>query len=347
MPRTRSLAWSELKIGIAGVVALGLLAFIVLAVGGEGGFFSKRYPLKTRFDDVLGLKAGAVVRLSGKEIGTVTTVEFAGPDEVEVAFEVLEDVRAFITTTSVAEIGSLSLLGEPIIDIKSARGGEPLPDHAFITSAPASGGFDALTSSVSTSLGQVDALLADVRAGRGTLGKLVTDEALYAEMQAFVGAAANVTRDLEAGRGTLGGLLKDPAAHASLKASLENLQVLTARMNSGQGALARLINDEAMGRSLSGTTTNLEQVSGRLARGEGTVGKLLTEQQLYDRLNGMTSRVDELVAGLSAGEGTAGQLLRDKQLYENMNGAVGELRDLLAEIRKDPRKYLRVNVSIF
>jgi hypothetical protein len=30
-----------------------------------------------------------------------------------------------------------------------------------------------------------------------------------------------------------------------------------------------------------------------------------------------------------------------------MNRAAVELRDLLAEIRKDPRKYLRVNVSIF
>ena len=47
------------------------------------------------------------------------------------------------------------------------------------------------------------------------------------------------------------------------------------------------------------------------------------------------------------GEGTAGQLLKDKQLYENMNGAVTELQALLAEIQKDPKKYLNVKVSIF
>jgi phospholipid/cholesterol/gamma-HCH transport system substrate-binding protein len=57
--------------------------------------------------------------------------------------------------------------------------------------------------------------------------------------------------------------------------------------------------------------------------------------------------VDQLVAGLDAGKGTAGQLLHDQQLYENMNRAATELRDLLAAIRKDPRKYLRVSVSIF
>jgi phospholipid/cholesterol/gamma-HCH transport system substrate-binding protein len=98
---------------------------------------------------------------------------------------------------------------------------------------------------------------------------------------------------------------------------------------------------------MAAVSSNVEVMTGRLNRGEGTAGKLLTDQQLYDRLNSMTSRVDEVVSGLNAGRGTAGQLLQDRALYENMNRAVTELRDLLEEIKKDPRKYLRVNVSIF
>ena len=50
---------------------------------------------------------------------------------------------------------------------------------------------------------------------------------------------------------------------------------------------------------------------------------------------------------LNDGEGTAGQLLKDKQLYENMNGAVADLRALVADIRKDPRKFLNIKVSVF
>jgi phospholipid/cholesterol/gamma-HCH transport system substrate-binding protein len=107
------------------------------------------------------------------------------------------------------------------------------------------------------------------------------------------------------------------------------------------------LNDDAMGRSMAGAATNVEQITGRMTRGEGTAGKLLTDQQLYDRLNSMANRVDQVAAGLEAGRGTAGQLLHDQQLYENMNRAVLELRSLLAEIRKDPKKYLRVHVSIF
>src|SRR5262245_7066976 len=98
MPRTRSLAWSELKIGVVAVTALALLGFIILAVGGEGGYWWERYELKTRFADVQGLKEGAVVRVSGKEVGTVKAVEFAG-QQVDVTIEINKKVQSLITST--------------------------------------------------------------------------------------------------------------------------------------------------------------------------------------------------------------------------------------------------------
>jgi phospholipid/cholesterol/gamma-HCH transport system substrate-binding protein len=61
----------------------------------------------------------------------------------------------------------------------------------------------------------------------------------------------------------------------------------------------------------------------------------------------MTERFERVAAQLSEGEGSASRLLNDKQLYENLNQAATELRTLLADIRKDPRKYLSVRVSIF
>ena len=85
----------------------------------------------------------------------------------------------------------------------------------------------------------------------------------------------------------------------------------------------------------------------QLNRGEGTAGKLMTDATLFNRLNSMTERFDQLVTRLNDGQGTVGQLLKDKQLYENMNGAVNDLRTLITAIRKDPKKYLNVKVSIF
>lgn len=352
MPRTRSIAWAELKLGVIGIVALVLIALTVVALGGSGGFWWQRYPLKAILSDAAGLKPGAVVRVAGKEIGTVTSVEFAGP-RIEVAFEISKDVRQLVTTDSVASVGSLSLLGEPMIDITAASTGQSVPDWGYVKTT-GKGSFGDLTTSASESLEIAGKILADIRAGRGTVGKLFTDEALYRDLDQFVSAASDVTRAIKGGKGTLGALVNDPSAHRALQASLENLQTITARITTGQGALARLVNDEAMSKSLAtttaslaATTANLEQVSGRLNRGEGTMGKLLNDDQLYSRLNGMATKVEQLVANIEAGQGTAGKLLKDQQLYDNMNRAMTELRDLFTEIRKDPKKYLTVRVSIF
>ena len=345
MPRTRSIAWSELKLGIAGVVAALLTAVIVIAVGGQGGFFWQRYPLKTQFIDAQGLKPGAVVRLSGKDVGRVTAVEFAG-EAIEVSFDVSKDVRSLITDRAVTKVGSVSLLGDSILDIKAAPAGTPIPDGGQVPSEEG-GMLGTLATTASDSLRKAGDLLADARAGKGTIGKLFTDDTLYKDLQQFVASAGDVADKLKAGRGTVGRLMNDPAVWNSLKASLENLQNATAKLNNNDSALGRFMTDDAMGKSLAGTLANLDETTARLKRGDGTLGKLLTERELYDRLNGVAGKVDTLVANLNTTEGTAGRLLHDQQLYDNMNRTVVELRDLIAAIRKDPKKYLQFKFSLF
>ena len=346
MPRTRSLAWSELKLGIVGVVALVLASSMVLAVGGEAGFFAKRYPLKTRFRDVQGLKSGAVVRLGGKEVGLVKAVEFAG-NEIEVSMEIRDEIRPLITDQSTAIIGSLSLLGDPIIDIRSTGQGTPLQDWAYVRGDNTGGPIAEITDSAKAGLTRAEQILASVQEGRGTIGKLVTDDALFVEFNRFLLSAQEVTRAMNSGDGTIGSLLKDPAAYNSLKTSLANLQDLTARINAGQGALGRFLNDEKLANSLSSTLTNLDQVTGKMNSGQGTVAKLMNETVLYDRINALTTRLDQVITGLESGKGTAGKLLQDDRVYESIDSAVKEIHALLADIRKDPKKYLNVRVSIF
>ena len=345
MPRTRSIAWSELKLGIVGIIAAMLVIVIVVAIGGQGGFFWQRYPLKARFTDAQGLRTGAVVRLSGKEVGRVTAVEFAD-GFIEVSFEVSKTVRPLITDTAGSRIGSTSLLGDSLLDIKTGRAGAPIPDWGYVPSQEARTLAD-FTTSASDSLKKAGDLIADIRAGKGTIGKIVTDDALYKQLQQFVGTAADLAERLKSGPGTVGRLINDPAVWNSLKTSLENLQTMTAQLNTTKGALGRFLNDEATGKALSGTLANLDETTGRLNRGEGTVGKLLTERELYDRVNSMASRLDAVAASLNTTEGTAGRLLHDQQLYESMNRAVTELNNLISDIRKDPKKYLNVKVSIF
>jgi phospholipid/cholesterol/gamma-HCH transport system substrate-binding protein len=346
MPRTRSLAWSELKIGIVAVVALVLAAMIIVAVGGAAGFSWQRYELRTKFPDVKGLKSGAVVRVAGVEVGKVTDVRFTGAD-VEVLLEVRDDMQQRITTESRASIGSLSLLGEPVIDISPSTQGTPLQDGDTVPAGRAPGQLADVAESATQSLEQATLLLRDIRSGKGTVGKLFSDDELYREITGFVAAAEGVAAGLRQGQGTLGRLLRDPSAYQRLNSSLEHLQEMTRRINAGEGSLGRLLKDDALAKSLSSASSNVDQITAGLRNGEGTAGKLLTDKELYDRFNALAGRVDTLASGLQDGNGTAGQLLHDKQLYENMNAAAGELRALIGDIRKDPKKYLNVRVSIF
>ena len=55
MPRTRSLAWAELKIGIVSIVAIVIAGILIFMVSGSGGFFWQRYSIKTVFANIAGL----------------------------------------------------------------------------------------------------------------------------------------------------------------------------------------------------------------------------------------------------------------------------------------------------
>jgi phospholipid/cholesterol/gamma-HCH transport system substrate-binding protein len=346
MPRTRSLAWSELKIGIVAVAAVILAIMLIVAVGGQGGFPWQQYELKTKFSNVQGLKSGAIVRVAGVDVGKVTSVDFVGAD-VQVTLEVNDENKSRITDQSRASIGSLSLLGEPIVEISPAAQGTPLKDGDFIPSARTPGQIADVAENATQTLEQTTALIREIRSGKGTVGKLFTDDDLYREMNQLVASAETVATSINRGNGTLGQLIRDPAVYKQANMALGNLQEMTRRINAGEGSLGKLLRDDQLARSLGSASTHLDQVAGRLSRGEGTAGKLLTDQQLYDRFNSVASRIDKLATDLEQGQGTAGQLLHDKRLYETMNSAASELKELITEIRKDPKKYLNVRVSIF
>jgi phospholipid/cholesterol/gamma-HCH transport system substrate-binding protein len=346
MPRTRSIAWSQLKIGILAVAAILLTAMFIFMVGGQAGFGWQVYHLKTRFTDVQGLKTGAVVRVAGVEVGTVRDVEFVG-SEVEIVMRVSKKMQDKIRTDSKASIGSLSLLGAPVIDISPSRSGAQIEDWGYVPSQRPYGQLSAVAEGATKSLEEATKLLQDLRAGRGTVGKLFSDDQLYRDITQFVDSAEQVVTALNRGDGTIGKLIKDQSAHDALMTSLNNLSEISTRLLAGQGTLGRLLKDEKLAESLTSVAGNLDEITGRLKRGEGTAGKLLTDDALYARIDTLSKRLDLLVTRLNEGEGTAGRLLQDKQLYENMNGAASELRTLLGEVRKDPKKYLNIKVSLF
>jgi phospholipid/cholesterol/gamma-HCH transport system substrate-binding protein len=346
MPRTRSLAWAELKFGLITVFALVMAGILIFAVGGGGGFFWQNYTLKVRFDNVAGLAQGSPVRVAGVEVGSVSNVELSG-NGVEVWFDINDGMRPLVTDRSMATIGSISLLGEAAVDISPGQGGTPIPDWGYVRSGIAEGSLQQVTSQASASINEARLLVEDIRKGRGTVGKLFTDDSLFREFNALLAAAEDVTRNIKDGRGTMGQLATNPKMYNELESSVANLNAITSGLRKGEGSLGKLLYDQGLADRLTQASANLEGMTAKINRGEGTIGRLISEDELYKRLDSVTARLDTVLQNLNAGEGTAGRLLRDQQLYENMNQTVTEIRALVAEITKDPKKYLNVKVSIF
>ena len=353
MPRTRSLAWAELKVGLITLFALVMTALTIFLLSGQGGFPWQQYSLKTVFNNIAGLKEGAPVRVAGLEVGSVEGLQFDG-DRVEVTMSVRRDMQERVTSASVAALGSVSLLGEAAVDITASSGGTPIPEWGYVPSGPSAGSLTDVATRASSGIEELTALLQDVRAGRGTIGQMFTNDSVYRELESLVSGFEEVAQNINRGRGTLGRLATDPAAARSLEASMENLSAITARIRAGEGSLGRLLADDALAQSLTSTTANLDALTGRVNRGEGTLGQLATNRELFDRLNSITTRLDGVIGNLQQGQGTAGALLQDKQLYENMNGTMVELRstvvevrNLVAAIQKDPKRYLDIHVSLF
>jgi phospholipid/cholesterol/gamma-HCH transport system substrate-binding protein len=346
MPRTRSLKWSELKIGVMTVVALFIAGVLILTLGGEGGFFWQRYNLKVRFPNAAGVQEGSPVRVAGVTVGAVVDLQFVG-SEVEMSLQLSEDMQDKVRTTSRATIGSVSLLGEGAVDISASATGQPIPEWGYVPSDPPPPQLADVTAQANRGIAEITALMQDVRAGKGTMGKLMTDEQLYQELQQFTSAARDVTEGLARGEGTLGQLLNNPESARQLEASLRNLTAITSKINSGQGSLGQLMNDPTLSKNLNAVTANFESLSSRLNKGQGTMGKLMNDEALYKRLDAVTANLQELTARLNQGQGTMGQLMTNKELHDNMNRTMMEMQNLLADIRKDPKKFLTVRMSIF
>ena len=111
--------------------------------------------------------------------------------------------------------------------------------------------------------------------GRGTAGKLLTDDAIYNEARATIARLNRsvddinlIVNDLRAGRGTAGKLLTDEAIYNDARAAI-------ARFNTA--------------------AERIDNVVAGVQRGEGTVGKLLTDDQLYNNVNQLSAEAVKLI----------------------------------------------------
>jgi phospholipid/cholesterol/gamma-HCH transport system substrate-binding protein len=348
--KSKALTWTELRVGVVMIASLAILAVTTLYVGGGGQSpFAPKYAVRALMSDVNGLKPGAPVRVGGVDVGTVTKVALGGEGSrglVEVVMRLDERVKGRVTTESRATLGSLGLLGEKAVDISAAGAGTPIEDGGYLA-AEAEDPFKGLLIGASESTQHIKRILARMDAGQGLIGKALRDDELYERMLDVSVRLQHVMAKLESSQGPLGRLMNDQDMSRRLSRSVAGLESIVSRVDAGRGALGALTRDDELAADLRALVARLNDVAAQLQRGDGTAGRLLKDDALYNRLDGVTARLDVLLVRLDTGDGTAARLLRDPTLYDDVSGTLRELRGLVADIRKDPRKYLRVKVSLF
>ncbi len=337
MKRATYIAWSDLRVLGLTLVSLVLFAAGVFFVGDQVGLFSAKYGLVAYMENVSGLQSGAPVRLAGVNVGTVEAIDFIEPAAVDsldavyrelysdslgsrnlrVKLAVNRDIQDRITTSSVAKIGTIGLLGDKYVAIDVGHPEDPVLEEgqiileqppldyeALITRGAAA--VDELVKSISST----EEIVAKVNAGEGTLGRLVNDDQLYRD---FVELSRS-------GAATM------------------------ARIESGEGALGRLLNDPTLYREMVNVTKELQVLAGQVESGKGTIGSLLNDPALYQRMTDVVNRAEHLLAQVDSGEGTAARLLNDDSLYERLDKFVVDTQALLNDIRENPRKYFNLKV---
>lgn len=353
MAGRQSISFSELRVGIVVAIALVIAMATTIYITRQGGlpFFGGQYTVHCFLRDVNGLKAGSPIHLSGVEVGSVNRVEFSGPGDpapVKVTMTIRTDVQDRITTNSLVTVGSLGVLGEKMLDIDPGPpGGVPIEDEGFVPGEAEGDPIRGIILDASETMRDVRNLASEIQQGEGTLGALLKREDLHDELLQLISKAEAVFATLDQQEGTFGKLIHDPSIYDNLDGLVVSMNDLVTRIDTGEGAIGKLVHDREVGRQVSETTANLARVTDRINEGEGTLGALVRERALYDRLDSLAANIDAVAARLERGDGTAGQLIHDRQLYDNLNETVAELRGLLTDIREDPRKYLRIKVSLF
>jgi phospholipid/cholesterol/gamma-HCH transport system substrate-binding protein len=324
----------------------------------------------TRLAAAEGLKGGDEVRLAGKRVGQVDNVDF-GPvpstgeenpkpivvtmtlDQGEVDERIREDSRAVL-----AQQG---FLGDRVIDITPGTAGfPPIRDGGEIPSADQAGlaqvfqGASDILVQFNTVGKQLQELMDNINQGKGTIGKLLHDDALYVNLNRTVVEGQELLKRVQEGNGTIARFLNDPTLYNDLRGLTDQLQGMTADLRAGKGTAGKLLNDDALYRQATEAITRantaiekLDRVAADIEAGRGTLGRFLKDEKLHNDLQASVESVREITRQLHAGEGTAGKLLRDDRLYNNANEMSAELVKLLYDFRQNPRKYLSIRVSLF
>jgi phospholipid/cholesterol/gamma-HCH transport system substrate-binding protein len=379
-PSKKTVSWRELRVGLLVLGSIAILVFLILNASGDINPFSKKLHLKARFGDANGLREGSEVRLAGVRVGKIDKILLLTPSaepnapkvEAQMTINGTIDGRPAnerIRTDSTAQQGSPSLLGnEMLINITPGSAlGQPVADYAILPSSSSNTVNDFATSGtdlaqrLSKLSDEINGMVRDVKDGKGTVGRLFSDEALYNNLNATIRETEDVMRQIRSGNGSAGRFLNDPELYNNANTIANQLRLIAEDLRSGRGTAGKLLTDDQLYNRINRTADRLDrsvdQINAMIVdinAGRGTLGKLIKDEQMYNdaraaiaRFNTTAERIDNMVAAAQRGEGTVGKLLTDEALYSNVNQLSSEGVKLIYDFRQNPKKYLTIKFELF
>jgi len=325
MKRSSFITWDQLKVGALIVAALAVLGIAIYRLGQAANLFSRRYELIAYLPSANGLRAGGVVYVAGQFAGTIKAIDFLPVDNdttrnLRVRMAIDHALQNQVRSDSKAKIRTLGLLGDKVIDISIGtprygvlRDGDTIAvaqsrDYEAVLAQAAGAGSDMVD--LTRDLRQITSSVIE---GKGTVGQLITNRALYDQFVSTMGRANEMLTRVENPRGTFAKLLDDPTLYNRF------VSVVTSA-----DSLVIALNDR-----------------------NGTIGKLLRDDTLYTHIVSMAMAGDSLMKTLSNGQGFAGRMLNDPMLYDRLNKLTTDLGAILEDVRKDPHRYFRGVICVF
>src|SRR6516162_5148244 len=224
MAQRRSLAWTELRVGILVITSFALLAVAIFYISGQTGFFVPRYNITAYFQNANNLRDGAEVSLEGVTIGNVDKVSISkepDPNKAVAARLRLDSTyRNIIRTDSKVTISTIGLLGDSKVDItRGTEAGMVIPDGGYIQGTE-EGDIRKIVQGTNDFIANLQVLSEDfkkiadrVDQGEGTLGQLLTNTAIFDNANDTVKEAKTLIHDARTGPGTVGRMIGDDALY--------------------------------------------------------------------------------------------------------------------------------------
>ena len=325
MKRSSFITWDQLKVGAVIAGALVVLTVAVYKLGQAANLFSKRYELIAYLPNANGLRTGGTVLVAGQFAGTIKAIDFLPVDNdttrnLRVRMAVDEGLQSQIRSDSKAKIRTLGLLGDKVVDISIGT-----PRYGVLKSGD--------TISVSPSL-DYEAVLTQAAGAVADMVDLTRD-------------LRTLTNGIVEGKGTIGQLVTNRALYDQFVGTMGRANSMLAKFENPNGSFAKMLNDPALYDRFVSVVTSADSLVIALNDKNGTIGKLMRDDTLYTHIVSMAMAGDSLMKSLSSGQGLAGRLLNDPTLYDRLNKLTTDLNAVLEDVRKDPRKYTKGLVCVF